>query len=365
MSLKEQLNQLASFEPGPFPVISLYLNTGAGQHGRSEFEQFVRKEFPLRARTYALRSPERESFDQDHERINAYLQKELQPSMNGLALFACHAVDGFFQAIQVEAPIRQHRLFVSNQPHLYPLARLHDQYRRYAAVLVDRHSARLFVFGLCEVLAKKEVAGMKTNRTAAGGWSQARYQRHVDNFHLQHCKEVVEVLDRLVSDEELEKIVLAGDETIIPVLREQLPAHLAEKVIDVLKIDMKTPENQVLNATLEAVRQDNTKNDADKVERLFNEFRSGGLGVVGARDTLSALHNGQVDELILSAAREKIWSDEEASEDPPSQEENQPSILADALVSDALRTASKVTFIEDPELLQQVGGVGALLRYRL
>ena len=359
MFLKEHLNQLASFKPVPFPVISLYLNTGAGQHGRSEFEQFVRKEFLLRAKTYTLRSPERESFEKDHERINAYLQGELQPSINGLALFACHAADGFFDAIQVEAPIREHLLFVSDQPHLYALARLHDQYRRYAAVLVDRHSARLFVFGLGEVLAKKEVAGVKTNRTEAGGWSQARYQRHIDNFQLQHCKEVVDVLDRLVSDEELEKIVLAGEEAIIPVLQEQLPARLSEKVIDVLRIDMKTPDSEVFSATLEAVRQDDTKNDVEKVDRLFNEFRSGGLGVVGARDTLSALNNGQVDELILSAAREEIWSDEEA------REENQVPILADTLVSGALKTASKMTFIEDPALLKQVGGVGALLRYRL
>jgi peptide chain release factor subunit 1 len=365
MSLKEHLDQLASFEPVAFPVISLYLNTEAGPNGRGQFEQFVRKEFPLRAKTYALRSPERESFDQDHERIKAYLETELQASINGLALFACSAANGFFDAIQLEAPIREHRLFVSNQPHLYPLARLHDQYRRYAAVLVDSHSARLFVFGFGKLLAKEEVTGTKTNRTAAGGWSQARYQRHIDNFHLQHCKEVVEVLDRLVKDEELDKIVLAGDEVIVPVFREQLPPHLSEKIVDVLRIDIKTPENEVFSATLEAMRQDDAKNDVEKVERLFNEFRSGGLGVVGAQDTLSALNNGQVDELILSAARKEIRSEEQDREEPPVGEGEQPPILADTLVTAAHQTSAKVTFIEDPTLLKEVGGVGALLRYRL
>ena len=101
-----------------------------------------------------------------------------------------------------------------------------------------------------------------------------------------------------MKDEELDKIVLAGDEVIVPVFREQLPPHLSEKIVDVLRIDMKTPENEVFSATLEAMRQDDAKNDVEKVERLFNEFRSGGLGVVGAQDTLSALNNGQVDELI-------------------------------------------------------------------
>ena len=47
-SLKDKLDQLAAFEPTPLPVISLYLNTEAGQNGKGQFEQFVRKEFPLR-----------------------------------------------------------------------------------------------------------------------------------------------------------------------------------------------------------------------------------------------------------------------------------------------------------------------------
>jgi peptide chain release factor subunit 1 len=364
-SLKDKLDQLAAFEPTPLPVISLYLNTEAGQNGKGQFEQFVRKEFPLRAKTYSPRSPERESFDQDYERIKAYLKRELQPSVNGLALFACSAKDSFFDAIQFEAPMQQHRLFVSNQPHLYPLARLHDQYRRYAAVLIDSQHAHLFVFGLGRLLAKEELTGTKTNRTATGGWSQARYQRHVDNFHLQHYKEVVEALDRLAKDEELDKIVLAGDEVIVAVFREQLPAHLSEKIVDVLRIDMKTPENEVFNATLEAMRQDDAKNDVEKVERLFNEFRSAGLGVVGAQDTLSALNNGQVDELILSAARKEIRSEQQDTEESPVGEGEQPPILADSLVTAAHQTSAKVTFIEDPTLLKEVGGVGALLRYRL
>ena len=111
---------------------------------------------------------------------------------------------------------------------------------------------------------------------------------------------------------------------------------------------MKTPENEVFNATLEAMRQDDAKNDVEKVERLFNEFRSGGLGVVGAQATLSALNNGQVDELILSAARKEIRSEEQDREEPLVGEGEQPPILADTLVTAAHQISAKVTFIEDP-----------------
>jgi peptide chain release factor subunit 1 len=356
-SLREHLDKLAAFEPTPLPVISLYLNTSAGQNGKSQFEQFLRKEFAIRAKTYPPRSPEKASLERDYERIAIYLGTQLQPSANGLALFACSAKDAFFDALQLEVPIQQHRLFISNQPQLYPLARLYDQNRRYAAVLLDSHQARLFVCGFGKVLARHELAGTKTNRTATGGWSQARYQRHVDNFHLHHCKEVADALDRLVKTEELDKIVLAGDEVIFSMFRDNLSPQLSEKIVDVLKIDIKTPDSEVFAATIEAMRQDDARTDAEKVERLFDEFRSDGLGVVGARNTLTALNNGQVDELILSAKRNAIRNDEEPAPEEP--------VLADTLVTIAHQTAAKVTFIEDPCLLKEVGGVGALLRYRI
>jgi peptide subunit release factor 1 (eRF1) len=130
VSLKKQLDQLAAFGPVPFPVISLYLNTGADQHGRTQFQQFVRKEFRLRSKTFPIRSSVHESFENDYQRIKAYLE-ELPASINSLALFACSAAGGFFETVQLEAPIREHHLFVSDRRHLYPLARLHDQYPRY------------------------------------------------------------------------------------------------------------------------------------------------------------------------------------------------------------------------------------------
>ncbi|HXG67396.1 MAG TPA: hypothetical protein VNO70_19990, partial [Blastocatellia bacterium] len=145
--LDNLLDRLAAFEPTTFPVISLYLNTQPDQHGRANFEPFVRKEFAARAKTYPAGSPELASFERDTERINQYLAEKLRPSANGLAIFACAGEGEFFEAVQLDAPVQEHRLFVNNQPHLYPLAHIYDQYRRYAALIADTNSARLFVFG--------------------------------------------------------------------------------------------------------------------------------------------------------------------------------------------------------------------------
>jgi peptide subunit release factor 1 (eRF1) len=227
-------------------------------------------------------------------------------------------------------------------------------------LLADTNSARLLVFGLGKRLDEQQVINPKTNRTSVGGWSQARYQRHNENYHLHHAKEVVEALDRIVREEGIERIVLSGDEVIMPTLHEQLPPHLAEKVIDILHLDIKTPEHEVLQATLEAMRERDAKDDAEKVNRMLGEWRAGGLAVVGAHDTLAALEIGQVDELLISASRDAILLTDEQQR--AGAETTQ---VADELVTKAHQTSARVTFIENADLLAGVGGVGALLRYRL
>ena len=98
---------------------------------------------------------------------------------------------------------------------------------RYAAVMLDTNKARIFVFGAAEEREEK-VVGEKTRRTSKGGWSQARYQRRADNFHMHHIKEVVETLDKIVREEGLSQVVVSAGEQALPILREQLPKHLAE-----------------------------------------------------------------------------------------------------------------------------------------
>lgn len=374
-TLDEQLDRLTNLEPSPFPVISLYLNTQRDGSGKPTFEAFVRKELPARAQTYTPRSEERESYENDIERIQRFLKTELDPSTKGLAIFACAGED-LFETVQLAAPIEENELFVHNQPHLYLLAKLHDQYPTYAAVIADTDEAHIFVFGMRTKLNQHSLEGVKFRRTQAGGWSQARYQRHIDEFRDQHVKEMMDELDRIVKEDRIEHIIFAGDEVLLPLLRDNLPQHLAEKVFDIVKMDVRTPEREVLQLTLEAMQKRDAESDADKVQRLLDAYRSGGLGVLGVRQTLAALRNGQADDLLISARLENIEPDHEKAirdmlekelgvlSEPAGQDGDLQIILSDALVTRARQTGAKVTFIEDPALLEKAGGVGALLRYR-
>jgi peptide subunit release factor 1 (eRF1) len=373
-SIDEHLERLLAFEPGTLPVISLYLNTQADDRGRDNYEQFLRKELSGRAKTWPSGSPERQSFEADAQRIGKYLADELKPSANGVALFACSGA-ALFEAVQLNAPVDEHRLYVYNQPHLYHLAWLDDAYPRYAALLTDANSARIFVFGLGETVGTEQVKGKKVQRVKVGGWSQARYQRRVQNAHQSHAKEVIDALDRIVREDKIRDVILAGDPQIMSRLQAEMPKHLADKVVDVLKLDLKASDQEVFEATLGRMREEDAKTDAGKVERLFREYRARGLACVGAQDTLEALANGQVDELLISGALEQSHAGEQAvdavlaPEVPDStggtdSDEPRQVLLPDLLVTKARQTDARISFIEDPALLAEVEGVGAFLRWR-
>ena len=121
---EEMLKRLTGFVPSDLPVISLYLDARANEHGKHDFGPFVRKELSSRARTYRAHSPQRNSFDEDFVRIERFLENEFRPSTQGLAIFACAGARDFFEAGQFEAPFERHQLFIYDRPHLYPLARL-------------------------------------------------------------------------------------------------------------------------------------------------------------------------------------------------------------------------------------------------
>jgi hypothetical protein len=171
-------------------------------------------------------------------------------------------------------------------------------------------------------------------------------------------------------EENLRQFVLAGDqEVVVPLLKSEMPKHLTEMMIDVVRLDAGEPDHVLLAQTMEALKSHDTKRDANKVEYLIDEYRSGGLAATGVIDTLTALENGQVDELIVAAATSAIDAPPEAlamvSEQAIKSEPDTHALIADLLVTKAKQTSATLTFVENADLLASLGGCGAILRYKM
>jgi len=74
---------------------------------------------------------------------------------------------------------------------------------------------------------------------------------------------------------------------------------------------------------------------------------AGGLAVAGLEATMRALEIREVEELLIAARADRVTGP------------------ADELVARAQQNAARIRFIEDDTLLADVGGVGALLRFKI
>jgi peptide chain release factor subunit 1 len=389
MNLNNLIRKLAAFEPNGAKVISLYLDAGANQNGREDYPAWLKKQFfeysiqfehnPEKARGYSAIS----------ERIADFLENEADEAANGIAIFAAVGGPEFFETVQLDEPFPNNRFFVFDRPHLFPLVRIVEQNPRYAVLWADTNKADIYIFGGENTLnaevptnAKvEEIQNTVTNRSQVGGWSQARYQRHVENFHLQHARETVEELEKLMHDRKVERLVLCGDETtIMPILRPQLSKETEGKVIAVLNMSQYASEQEIREKTRAALGLENAARDKESVERVFNAARAAaGLGTLGVEKTLAALSNGQVEELVVAAdfdsikynpkAVERVLEDYAPGDDNSAGEElpaaGEKRQIADELIVRALNSDAKIVFIEDESILEEAGGVGAVLRYNM
>jgi peptide subunit release factor 1 (eRF1) len=375
--LRNRLEELAAVEPCDLPMLSLYLNLAADQHGRDSYEAFLRKAVAERRKAFRVHTPERDSFDRDVARIEEYLAGQVDRSVNGLAVFACSARDDLFEVIPLAAGVDEHWLFVGSTPHLYPLARLIDQYPRYVAAVLDTHVARMFVFSLGAIERRSTIISDKTRRSSMGGWSQARYRRHAENWHLLHVKDFVAALDKIVREESINHVVIAGDKVVVPIVKEQLPQHLIDKLVDILRLERTIPEDRLLQETLDVLRQKDAESDEECVADLVDEWQGSGLAVIGPSATLKALTFGQVDELVITASPQQLSAPAAAADEregaaihadtsfpsgPPNANALQ---LAQELIARAGQTGARIRFIENPALLEEFGGAGAFLRFRV
>ena len=162
------------------------------------------------------------------------------------------------------------------------------------------------MFGLGTIEKREQVEGVKTRRSSMGGWSQARYQRRAENLHLHHIKEVVETLDRVVREDNIQRIIVLGDDVVVSSLKDALPADLTEKVVDVGRVDRHASEDDIVAETLDLLRQKDADTDREKVTELVGAWQGGGLGVVGPEATIRALQMGQVEELLIVASADAL-----------------------------------------------------------
>ena len=349
--LRATMRRLADATSPDAPILSLYLDTRPEAHGGRPGERneliVVRDRLNVLGEALELRSDARASFDADRTRIEELLDSEELDQTDGVAVFSCDRI-GLWEAIGAQTPFDT-QVSAGPTAELFQLARLLDDQVSAVIAVVDTNTCRLFVTrrGALVERSGPDESPAEHTRHDTGGWSQARFQRHVDMQDKRFAQEAAAAIDRLVEREKPAHVILAGDERAISFLDPELPERVRPLVEHVARIDMR--------ASLEDVREEiipllGALEEADGMaaaDRAVAGWRAGDLGVVGVDDTMAALEMGQVDELIID---ESIEADED---------------LRAELIRQASATDAHVEVVRDHPELASHDGVAATLRYRI
>ena len=138
-----------------------------------------------------------------------------------------------------------------------------------------------------------------------GGWSQARYQRHIDNLDLEHYKTVAEELERLFRALGRPRIiVVAGDETRAE-FADVLSSELEDAVIGWTSADAHASDAELGEVVQPFVDEWRAGQETEAVERWREEVGKNALGSSGWAETLEAASDGRVELLLHQAGVQK------------------------------------------------------------
>jgi len=210
---------------------------------------------------------------------------------------------------------------------------------------------------------------------------------------------VAEETQRVLDEHKIEMLVLAGDEVIANTLLETFHPTVQERVLGSVRMDIRASDTDLIGATLPLIDQAERSREDDLVRKLSDALGAGDFGTAGVDDTLLALQMGQVETLIIADDLYVAgWGDYELgvfgtglmpSLHPAGGDTANlvPVSLTEELVRLALATSADIEFVqtaptvraaeleevpqtgdeiphsEAARQLDEMGGVGALLRF--
>jgi hypothetical protein len=377
-TLQAALRRLAEVDAGDIPLLSIYLDMRPHATGQSPGRRaglvVLRGRLREIERTYWPRGDDFDSFKADEQRISEFLDAELDSATQGLALFACHAI-GLWEVAQVGVPFRD-SVSAGPRPDLFQLARLIDEHETAVVALVDSNTARLFVTrtGTLEEAQTLDEDSVSFQKRSLGGWSEQRYQRHIDKHIADFARDSAQAIEDLVGREDARRLVLAGDEVAVTPLMERLSKSVEQKVGEVLRVDMRAAPDELGDEVRQVLARVEAASGRSVADEMVAAVRSDGLAVSGLEATRRMLESGAVEVLILAelpgtAAEESNYHDaRDIGQQVEGLEELEPGLLdldvRNELVRLAAATSAEVEVVADHRGLIAAGGVGALLRYR-
>lgn len=349
------------------PVLSLYLNTDPSAGNADAYR--------LRMRNLLKEV----NLPQDVQAIEAYFNTQYNWSGRGVAIFSC-APQGFFRAYPLAVPVRD-MVYISDRPSIKPLADLLDNFGGYGVVLVDKQGARLFSFHLGQLREQEGVLGEAVKHTKHGGASSrpgsrggvAGQTRYEDEIIERNMKESVDFAARFFEENHVRRILIGGTEDNVALFRSLLPKAWQSLVAGTFPMSMTASHVEVQSKALALGLEAEAQAEARLIEQVIAGAAKGGGGVTGMEATLKGIHENRVQILVISEGfrcpayhcTSCGWLSSSATLTCQVCEGPMETIPdgVELAVSAVMRSGGEVEVVRNNPDLQQVGNIGAVLRY--
>ena len=340
LNLRREIAALASLDETAAPVVSGYFDLREPlEKQRAAFIGWAVAAY------HTLAKPARADFEEARRAIEQQLREPWPEDVRGVAMFSRGGAHRFLRVLPFNAFLETH-FESAPRPAIFPLVQLKDRFHRFVLAICTEETGRIVEMTLgavsAEILATRPETGGRDGRQ----WSREHFHQRRQEDTRRFVREQVEIITNLMARSGVNHLVLAGHPRHVAALRDALPKHIQGRVVGaVYHAPNGHDYSPLLDEAIDTFVRAEQAESKTTVERLHEQVRRKGLGVVGIHPCLDALQQGAAAELIIS--------------------EELPHADREELVRVATSLDVPIEVCEGDELLQSHGGVGCLLRYRL
>ena len=188
---------------------------------------------------------------------------------------------------------------VDTVPWLEPLAGIAAP-GDWCVAVVSRRSARLLRGGPGGLAQFVVIDDLLHRRHAQGGWSQARFQRGIEEEVAWHVRAVADRLLRAHRRRPFEHLVIIASDELRPVIEHSLHHDLTDVLAGTVNADLEhATVEQIMRAVGPVIEETELDRERALVAVLEQGLGTGGPAAAGLDEVLSMLEQQRVDTLLV------------------------------------------------------------------
>jgi peptide chain release factor subunit 1 len=318
-----------------------------------------------------LSHEQREAMRVDLARIRDFFSSEFErDGSRGVAVF-CAGLDNAWRTLPLGDPVAD-KIAIAREFYLAPLVPLVGRGDGALIAVVGRERGTVYILRAGRLEELVDQFDETPGRHDQGGWSQARYQRHIESLVHEHLKEVADQLDRRVRRLQSPRIVVVGTEEIRAELEEVFSHEVKNAIVGWAHAEAHAPPSELLEAARPILEEWHANQEREAAERWREESGRGGRATAGWPATLEAASDARVDLLLFQeGAERRAWQCPRcgrvsAEGGPCPLDGTQMEERDDGLnlaVHQTLAHGGSALALRHYQDLEPVDGIGALLRY--